>query len=337
MPITELKAIMGIGMEGTAVTQTRPSRIKIDNKQMAVLGEKIEEFANPFAESSPSFLINLATGTIASENTQAYLLNTLQRGEIGKANFAREWSNNRVRFLQPLKRVKVLSFAYDNAKKKPANPLSLKVKTKAESLRDLLIRMVVIISQKTTFDLRNLMSFPITPYPLSISHCDGEPLKTKKAALLKKLESVQNLPSSYEEASYDCVHLFNGGLLIHSVLSQTNAGSSLASIARSILSLVCSSKGREIHVCFDKYLESSIKGCERKLRGAVNTPFCITGPDQFIRQRGQKLLTNGTFKDQLAQFLVKEWAARLGLEHLPRKNPLCILWRKLLSVRAKRI
>ena len=90
---------------------------------MAVLGEKIEEFAIPFADSSPSFLINLA-GTAASENTQAYLLNTLQRGEIGKASFAREWSNNSVRFLQPLKRVKVLNFAYDNVKKKPANPLS---------------------------------------------------------------------------------------------------------------------------------------------------------------------------------------------------------------------
>ena len=131
--------------------------------------------------------------------------------------------------------------------------------------------------------------------------------KDTKSALLKKLESVQNLPSSYEEASCDCVHLFDGGLLIHFVLSQTNAGSTFASTARSILSLVCSSKGREIHLCFDKYLESSIKGCERKLRGAFNAPFCITGPHQFIRQRGQRLLTNGIFKDQLGQFLVKEW------------------------------
>ena len=35
--------------------------------------------------------------------------------------------------------------------------------------------------------------------------------------------------------------------------------------------------------------------------------FCITGPVQFIRQRGQRLLTNENFKDQLPQFLVKEW------------------------------
>ena len=76
-------------MEETAVTQTRSFKNKIDSKQMAVLNKKMDKFANPFAEISYSFLINLATGTAASENSQSCLLNALQRGEIDKANFAR--------------------------------------------------------------------------------------------------------------------------------------------------------------------------------------------------------------------------------------------------------
>ena len=71
--------------------------------------------------------------------------------------------------------------------------------------------MVVILYQKTRFNLRNIIAFIITPYPLLISRCNGAPLKTEKAALFKKLDSLQNPLSSCEEASCDCVYLYDGG------------------------------------------------------------------------------------------------------------------------------
>ena len=68
-----------------------------------------------------------------------------------------------------------------------------------------------------------------------------------------------------------------------------NAGTSYASIAKTV---VCSGRGSdEVHVCLDKYVVNSIKDSERQLRGATNQPYGITGPDQKIRQSGQKLLT----------------------------------------------
>lgn len=103
------------------------------------------------------------------------------------------------------------------------------------------------------------------------------------------------------------VQVYDGGLLIHSILSQINIGSSYANIARTMLSMVCSGNSQEVHVCFDKYLETSIKNSERKLRGAIDCPYVITGPDQKIRQSAQTLLTNGIFKNELAKFLLKEW------------------------------
>ena len=62
-----------------------------------------------------------------------------------------------------------------------------------------------------------------------------------------------------------------------------------------------------MRVCFDKYVENSIKDSERKQRGAVNTANKITGPDQKIRQNGKNLLKNGTFKNELAMFFLVEW------------------------------
>ena len=55
------------------------------------------------------------------------------------------------------------------------------------------------------------------------------------------------------------------------------------------------------------YIQSSIKGYERQLRGAEDRPFVITGPEQAPKQSGQQLLKNGLFKDQLAIFLLNEW------------------------------
>ena len=67
-------------------------------------------------------------------------------------------------------------------------------------------------------------------------------------------------------------------------------------------------------------MENSIKDSERKQRGAVDTAYTITGPDQKIRQSGKTLLTNGTFKNELAKFLLKEWGKSNYLEFLRGKR-----------------
>ena len=258
---------------------------------MAELSAKLDEYCNPFREDAPTFLVNVATGQAASKPTETYLLNTLKRGENETDKFQDEWKTDHTRFLQPVKRTQ-----------KP-NP---KAKANAESLRDMFVRMIVVVSEKTSLDLRKIISYPITTYPLSLAHCDGAHMKTEKSALLRKLESLQTetitdtqLPRSYMQV-YD-------GVLLHSVLSQTATGASYASMARTMLSVLCSGRASEVHVCMDKYVENSIKDSERKSRGAVDTDYVITGAEQKIRQSGKKLLTNGVFKNEFAKFLLKEW------------------------------
>ncbi|XP_030837116.1 uncharacterized protein LOC105437992 [Strongylocentrotus purpuratus] len=307
MAVTELRTLLSLDISENASVQSRPSRIQKDQDHMTTLSAKIDETCNPFSDDAPTSLVNLATGQAASKETTSYLLETLQRGQEARDKFRDEWNKDSARFLKPVKRIRVKNFAAQNVKQKTKLPASMKAKTNAESLRDMFIRMIVVIAQKTSFDLRYVLSYPITTYPLSLAHCDGMYMKTNKSALLRSLESLQTENISEAGVLQGHVRVYDGGLLLHSVLSQTNTGASYSSIARNMVSLVLSGKSTEVHVCLDKYVGNSIKDSERKLRGALDTVYEITGPDQTIRQSGQKLLANGVFKNELAKFLLREW------------------------------
>lgn len=310
MAVTELRSYAGLEMGENATVQCSPSRIKRDNNQMAVLSSKMDEFCNPFSDDAPSKLVNITTGQAVSDTTQSYLLNMLKRGEEERDKFQNEWDSNQNRFLQPLKRMTVHNFAAQNTKKKVKLPACTKAKANAESLRDMFVRMVIVIAEKTSFNLEKVLCYPITTYPLSLAHCDGSHVKTEKSALLKKLESFQTEYITENEKPVTYAQVYDGGLLLHSILVQTNVGASYASIARNVLSVVCSGAATEVHVCLDKYLENSIKDSERHLRGANDSAYVITGPEQNIRQTGQKLLSNGIFKNELSKFLLKEWSKK---------------------------
>ena len=103
------------------------------------------------------------------------------------------------------------------------------------------------------------------------------------------------------------VHVYDGELLIHSILSEANIGASFGSIARTVLLSICTGRSEEVHVCLDKYLENSIKDSERELRGVEDIKYTITGPEQNMRQKGEKLLRNASFKNEMGKFLLQKW------------------------------
>ncbi|XP_041481075.1 uncharacterized protein LOC121428475 [Lytechinus variegatus] len=307
MAVTELRSFSGLDNGESPSVQCRPSRVCRDNKQMATLSATIDEFCNPFSPEAPTSLVNLATGQTASDTTTTYLLDTLKRGKGEREKFQEEWSKDSNRFLRSVRRIKVNNFANDNLKNKKNRGKSQNYRSTAESLRDMFVRMVVVIAEKSSFDLRYVLTYPITTYPLSLSHCDGNRVKTSKATLLKKLESHQSVELTQQDIPRSYVQVYDGGLLLHSIISQTHPGSNYASVARSMLSVVMSGKASEAHVCLDKYEEGSIKDSERRLRGAVDTNYTITGPEQTIRQSASKLLSSASFKNEFSKFILKEW------------------------------
>ena len=132
-------------------------------------------------------------------------------------------------------------------------------------------------------------------------------MKTDKSALLRKLKFFQMETITEAELLMLYAQVYNGGLLVHSILLQATMGASYAPIARTMLSMVFSEIAHEVHICSDKYVENSIKDNERKQCGAVDTAYTITDLDQKTRQSGKTLLINRTFKNELAKFLLREW------------------------------
>ena len=295
----------GLEKEEQPATQLRLSRIKKDSRDRDALYEAVTEACNPFSApaSNSAYLLNIATGKASSDATRTYLNESLDVGHARHLKFKEECAINRERFLKPIQRRKVVNFAQENSKK---HTKTKGKKAAAESLRDVFIRILVAISKKTTFSLKNVMMFPIIDYPLSIAHSDGSLLKTEKSKFLDKLEALQE---GFTDTHLPTINatLIDGGLLIHSFLSAIGRITSYGNLARTLLSHVCASLGNEVHVLFDTYKPMSLKVSERNLRGADDHPFVIAGPEQAPRQNCQKLLGNGIFKDQLAIYLIKEW------------------------------
>ncbi|KAJ8031889.1 hypothetical protein HOLleu_25241 [Holothuria leucospilota] len=305
MSVTELRSLTGMETQEQPATQLRASRIEKDSRQKDVLINEITQSCDPFSSPATmsSGLLNIATGKAASQETKKYLTESLVAGHELRVKFQEECAADVQRFLKPIQRRRVSNFAQENVKKRST---TAKAKSAAESLRDVFIRLLVIISDKTPFNLRHVMTFPVTEFPLSITHSDGSGLKTDKSKLLRKLEELQGSFTETPLPPID-VTLIDGGFLIHSFLSAIGNITSYRHLARKLLAYVCANQGNEIHVLFDTYRPMSLKESERKLRGAEDCPFVITGPEQAPRQNCQKLLQNGIFKDQLAIFLLKEW------------------------------
>ena len=123
----------------------------------------------------------------------------------------------------------------------------------AEGVRDVFGRIILVASQlKSGFNLKHLLSFPITEVPLSLAHSNGSPLKTDKCKLLKVLEMKQLNIVTTENLPNITATIIDEGLLLHTVLN--NSSGSYGAIARELLRNVCSYAGDHIHFLFDKYI-----------------------------------------------------------------------------------
>lgn len=132
------------------------------------------ELCDPFSApvSTSACLLNIAMErAAAAPKTQEYLTETFTEGRKLQEKFQEECAEDEVRFMKPIRRRKVTNFACENIRKK--RPIASKDKPATESLKDVFIRMLVLISQKTNFDLKHVIASPITEFPLSITHSDG--------------------------------------------------------------------------------------------------------------------------------------------------------------------
>ena len=160
---------------------------------------------------------------------------------------------------------------------------------------------LLYLSLEKKIDIGEVLKYPLTPYPLALSHVDGSMIKSPKSAVLKYLESklVSEPPSSVDVTIIDAMFFLH----LH-----TNLPSSFHGVAHYLLARICECAGSTIYFVADKWISPSIKDLEREKR-ATSSEFIysINGPVQKRPGNWLSALRSNTFKESLLKFLTDHW------------------------------
>ena len=148
--------------------------------------------------------------------------------------------------------------------------------------------------------MAEVLTYPLTPVPLALSHVDGTMLSTEKSVFLKHLESkiVSTPPASTHETIIDASF---------SLYLQSHLPSTFGKVARVLLGKTMAEGGNVIHYVVDKWIEPSIKDSERDTRNSTRASYQINGSEQKRPTNWHDALKNPNFKIALNQYLVKAW------------------------------
>ena len=128
------------------------------------------------------------------------LLDIRHTGEDRHKNFVRECPDNPTRFEEPSTRVQLLTFKQEGISNRRSTNRNI---AELKCSRDLMGRFLILATRRH-LDLSHVFTFPLTPVPLSLCHCDGTMAKTENTALFRHLESIteSSFPSSASVDAY---------------------------------------------------------------------------------------------------------------------------------------
>ena len=220
----------------------------------------------------------------------------MEIGNKERIKFINECIARPERFEQRIKRQNLHTFATEGGKKK----LTSKDGKLEETclIRDL-FGSILYVSLEKKVDMAEVLTYPLTPVPLSLSHVDGTMLKTDKSKLYSVLEpNKKSDPPVANETVIDASFF---------LYLQMNLPSTFGGVARAILSKVMNHNGSVIHYVTDKWLSPSIKDSERVGRNSSDQTDEIKGPNQKRPTKWMDALKNPNFKIALNKYLIDAW------------------------------
>ena len=158
---------------------------KIQKDSLNRIIAMVKDTLNPFDENvDKEKLYNLGTEKAVSSNTEEFMLSIKTNRENLRRNFIKECVEDPPRFDRPIKKHKMYTFATEPGKKKVLKNGKV---VSACLIRDL-FGSILNISLEKKIDMGEVLSYPLTSIPLSLSHADGSIHKTPKSAILIHLE-----------------------------------------------------------------------------------------------------------------------------------------------------
>ena len=148
---------------------------------------------------------------------------------------------------------------------------------------------ILFLALQRKIDMAEVLSFPLTPTPLSLSHTGGTILKTQKSKSLEELESrifsekSNHVDITITDAIFfitDAIFFITDAIFFH---LWKNLPATFGTIAKFLLIKAFARKGNNIHLVFDKVVSPLIKDCKRDSRSGYqerDIQYQITGPNK---------------------------------------------------------
>ena len=134
-----------------------------------------------------------------------------------------------------------------------------------------LFQRFLVVSRSREIDLHDVLSYELSPVPLSIAHLNGSTRKTAKSNLLKELMIDITIPDHLPDHDpSSTIYLIDFMVLVQSI--QKRESKTFRELAKVIEESVTSSfsLGSKIVLCPDRYdAEYSIKSFEREERATA--------------------------------------------------------------------
>ena len=275
----------------------QPAQIKSSENATSQMTDAIRNFTDPFSVENRTELFCIASGKPTPEDVRQDLLQAQERGQSAMNEFIQtRLVDKSVPFHDPLKRLKLKTFASVGVVKKVKSSQNKMLQIKAERN---IFGQLVVLSVEHNIDLQVTLSYPLGPVPYALATADGMPAKTDKSKLLHHLEScIEPVTAPASEAVAQVID-GNATLYVLSPVPDNFQG-----VAETVFDRL--PKSARVDFVTDTYKDISIKSFERKRRG-TSEKLLISGPKTKTPKDWKVFMSNAENKAQLIKLLFSEW------------------------------
>ena len=181
--LSEVLNKLGMTTKEDVSQDLKPNRIMKNTRDLEKIVRSIQENMNPFSEEVNKYLLfNIGTGKSSKQETAEFLLNVKKIGQKAREGFIIQSVKDPKCFEERILRHKILNFANEGA------PYSLRGSNNKLMAVEMVLNLfgsILFLAVQIKIDMVEVLSFPLTPAPLSLSHADGTMLKTQKSKLVR--------------------------------------------------------------------------------------------------------------------------------------------------------